>query len=160
MAADLLLPLLFCGILCWGAVQGVDVFAAFRTGAARGLTAAGEILPSLIALVTAVTMLRASGALELLCSVFAPAAEQLGLPHPVRPGQLHRAHRQRTHGLHRNHLLHHRPVLRRHKGAQYPALSACGPAGRSGGDLSECRRCGIVPGAVRPICKTAGFVIK
>ena len=53
MAADLLLPLLFCGILCWGAVQGVDVFAAFRTGAARGLTAAGEILPSLIALITA-----------------------------------------------------------------------------------------------------------
>ena len=61
MAADLLLPLLFCGILCWGAVQGVDVFAAFRTGAARGLTAAGEILPSLIALVTAVAMLRAPG---------------------------------------------------------------------------------------------------
>ena len=74
MAADLLLPLLFCGILCWGAVQGVDVFAAFRTGAARGLTAAGEILPSLIALVTAVAMLRASGALELLCTAFAPAA--------------------------------------------------------------------------------------
>ena len=179
MAADLLLPLLFCGILCWGAVQGVDVFAAFRTGAARGLTAAGEILPSLIALVTAVAMLRASGALELLCTAFAPAAEQLGLPgellpmallrpvsgsggysHPVRPGQFHRAHRQRTHGLHRNHLLYHRPVFRRHKGAQYPALSACGPAGRPGGDLSECRRCGTVPGAVRPICKTAGFVIK
>ena len=63
MAADLLLPLLFCGILCWGAVQGVDVFAAFRTGAARGLTAAGEILPS----------------------VFAPAAEQLGLPGELLP---------------------------------------------------------------------------
>ena len=85
MAADLLLPLLFCGILCWGAVQGVDVFAAFRTGAARGLTAAGEILTSLIALVTAVAMLRASGALELLCSVFAPAAEQLGLPGELLP---------------------------------------------------------------------------
>ena len=70
MAADLLLPLLFCGILCWGAVQGVDVFAAFRAGAVRGLTAAGEILPSLIALVTAVAMLRASGALELLCTGF------------------------------------------------------------------------------------------
>lgn len=185
MAADLLLPLLFCGILCWGAVQGVDVFAAFRTGAARGLTAAREILPSLIALVTAVAMLRASGALELLCSVFAPAAEQLGLPGELLPMALLRpvsgsgalalfediltrfgpdsfigAHRQRTHGLHRNHLLHYRPVLRRHKGAQYPALSACGPAGRPGGDLSECRRRGTVPGAVRPICKTAGFVIK
>lgn len=85
MAADLLLPLLFCGILCWGAVQGVDVFAAFRTGAARGLTAAGEILPSLIALVTAVAMLRASGALELLCTAFAPAAEQLGLPGELLP---------------------------------------------------------------------------
>ena len=175
MAADLLLPLLFCGILCWGAVQGVDVFAAFRTGAARGLTAAGEILPSLIALVTAVAMLRASGALELLCTAFAPAAEQLGLPGELLPMALLRpvsgsgalalfedirAHRQRTHGLHRNHLLHHRPVFRRHKGAQYPALSARGPAGRPGGDLSERRRCGTVPGAVRPICKTAGFVIK
>ncbi|MEI3578719.1 MAG: hypothetical protein V8Q30_01240 [Acutalibacteraceae bacterium] len=93
MAADLLLPLLFCGILCWGAVQGVDVFAAFRTGAARGLTAAGEILPSLIALVTAVAMLRASGALELLCTAFAPAAEQLGLPGELLPMALLRRFR-------------------------------------------------------------------
>lgn len=54
-------------------------------GAARGLTAAGEILPSLIALVTAVAMLRASGALELLCTAFAPAAEQLGLPGELLP---------------------------------------------------------------------------
>ena len=67
------------------ALSGVDVFAAFRTGAARGLTAAGEILPSLIALVTAVAMLRASGALELLCTAFAPAAEQLGLPGELLP---------------------------------------------------------------------------
>ena len=80
MAADLLLPLLFCGILCWGAVQGVDVFAAFRTGAARGLTAAGEILPSLIALVTAVAMLRASGALELAARALAPVLTALGIP--------------------------------------------------------------------------------
>ena len=62
MAADLLLPLLFCGILCWGVVQGVDVFSAFRTGAARGLSAAGEIFPSLAALVTAVARRRRPGA--------------------------------------------------------------------------------------------------
>ena len=40
MAGDLLLPLLFCGILGWGLLQGVDVFAAFRTGAAKGVSAA------------------------------------------------------------------------------------------------------------------------
>ena len=49
MAGDLLLPLLFCGILGWGLLQGVDVFAAFRTGSAKGVSAAGEILPSLVA---------------------------------------------------------------------------------------------------------------
>ena len=80
MAGDLLLPLLFCGILGWGLLQGVDVFAAFRTGAAKGISAAGEILPSLVALVTAVSMLRASGALEVLGAVLAPVAAQLGLP--------------------------------------------------------------------------------
>ena len=85
MAADLLLPLLFCGILGWGAVQGVDVFSAFRTGAARGLTAAGEIFPSLAALVTAVAMLPASGALELLCMALEPAAGLLGLPAELLP---------------------------------------------------------------------------
>ena len=85
MAGDLLLPLLFCGILGWGLLQGVDVFAAFRTGAAKGISAAGEILPSLVALVTAVSMLRASGALEVLRAALAPVAAQLGLPAELLP---------------------------------------------------------------------------
>ena len=186
MAADLLLPLLFCGILCWGAVQGVDVFAAFRTGAARGLTAAGEILPSLIALVTAVAMLRASGALELLCTAFAPAAEQLGLPgellpmallRPVSgsgalalfediltrfgPGQFHRAHRQRTHGLHRNHLLYHRPCTSAPQRCAIPGTVCPRPCWQTWlGICLSAAAVGLVAGAVRRRIVNSGFCDK
>ena len=61
------------------------MFSAFREGAVKGLSAAREILPSLVALVTAVAMLRSSGALELLCTALAPAARLFGLPGELLP---------------------------------------------------------------------------
>ena len=54
-------------------------------GGADGLKLLVTILPALVLLLTAVHMLRASGALELLCTAFAPAAEQLGLPGELLP---------------------------------------------------------------------------
>ena len=54
-------------------------------GGADGLKLLATILPALVLLLTAVHMLRASGALELLCTAFAPAAEQLGLPGELLP---------------------------------------------------------------------------
>ncbi len=49
-------------------------------GAAEGLKLLSSILPALIVLLTAVSMLRASGAVELLSSFFAPLLNLLGIP--------------------------------------------------------------------------------
>lgn len=50
------------------------------TGAAEGLKLLTSILPSLIILLTAVTMLRASGAVDLLSGWLAPLFHLLGIP--------------------------------------------------------------------------------
>ena len=50
------------------------------SGAGEGLQLVATILPTLIILMTAVTMLRSSGAMELLSSLLAPAFSLFGIP--------------------------------------------------------------------------------
>ena len=54
-------------------------------GIRQGLTTLLRILPPLIALLTAVYMLRASGALEALTELLRPALELLGIPPETAP---------------------------------------------------------------------------
>lgn len=49
-------------------------------GAGEGLKLVWSIVPALVLLLTAVTMLRASGAVELLCGLLAPVFSFLGIP--------------------------------------------------------------------------------
>lgn len=77
---DLIIPLLFAGIMIWGAVRRVDVFRCFCDGAARGLRTTAEILPALVLLVISVGMLRASGAVELLTGLLEPLCSAVGFP--------------------------------------------------------------------------------
>ena len=58
----------------------VDVYDALIAGAAGGLRVVSRILPSMAALLCAVYMLRASGALELLTLWLSPLLSALGLP--------------------------------------------------------------------------------
>ena len=63
---SLLIPLLLTAVAAWGLRQRVDVYAALTDGAAEGLRVLLRIFPNLVALLTAVYMFRASGALDLL----------------------------------------------------------------------------------------------
>ena len=74
--ASLLIPLLLTAAALWALGRRVDVYGALTAGASEGLTVLLRIVPSLIALLTAVYMFRASGALDLL----APGLEKLGIP--------------------------------------------------------------------------------
>jgi spore maturation protein B len=58
----------------------VDVYGALTRGAGEGLNIVIKILPSLVGLMTAVYMLRASGAMEALGNLIAPALKVLGIP--------------------------------------------------------------------------------
>ncbi|MBR1780097.1 MAG: spore maturation protein [Oscillospiraceae bacterium] len=83
--SDLLVPLLLGGAAIFAAARRVDVFDALCTGASEGLSLLRKICPNLIALLTAVSMLRASGALDLLARALAPALGWLGLPPELLP---------------------------------------------------------------------------
>ena len=77
---SLVIPLLLAAVAAWGAARRVDVYAALTDGAMDGLRVVLRICPNLIALLTAVYMFRASGALDLLTSLLAPALTALGIP--------------------------------------------------------------------------------
>lgn len=64
----------------YGLLRGVDVFAAMSEGAADGLRVVLKIFPPLVGLLTAVAMLRASGALDALTAMCAPLLEWMGIP--------------------------------------------------------------------------------
>lgn len=78
--SEYLIPFLLAGAAVYALCRRVDVFSALTAGAGEGLTVVLRILPSLVALLTAVYMLRASGALDLLTNLLTPALTFLGIP--------------------------------------------------------------------------------
>ena len=79
------LPVLVGLILLFGYVKGVPVFDTFLSGAKEGLRTSLKLLPTLVGLLVAVSMVRASGMLELLCVPLAPVAESLGVSPELLP---------------------------------------------------------------------------
>lgn len=69
----------------WGTLSGTDVFEAMLDGIRQGLKTLLHIFPSLIALLTAVYMLRASGLLDALTSLLSPLLALLGIPAETAP---------------------------------------------------------------------------
>lgn len=82
---DLLIPLLFCSTALFALSRRVDVYAALTKGAEEGLTVLFRIVPSLVALLSAVHMFRASGAMEAFAEALSPALELLGIPAECAP---------------------------------------------------------------------------
>jgi len=83
--SSLVIPLLLSGVAVYGMGRRVDVYSALSTGAGDGLRVMFRILPALIGLLTAVSMFRASGALEWLTRLCAPALDVLGIPAELTP---------------------------------------------------------------------------
>lgn len=72
-------------IILFAFIKKVPCFDTFLEGAKQGLISTYKIAPSLIGLIVAVNMLKASGALEMLIDFIRPAAEFLGFPAEVVP---------------------------------------------------------------------------
>ena len=78
--STLIVPVLLTFTACFALGKRVDVYSALTKGAEEGLTVLLHILPSLIALLSAVYMFRASGAMEALGALLAPALDKIGIP--------------------------------------------------------------------------------
>lgn len=76
----MLIPLILAGTALYAMVRRVDVYDALLCGAKDGLSVLLRIVPALVALLPAVYMLRASGALELAAEALGPVLSALGIP--------------------------------------------------------------------------------
>ena len=80
-----ILPGLITSMVVFGAVRRVAVYEVFIVAAKDGLQTALGIIPYLVAILAAVAMLRASGAIAGLVDVLAPILSPLGVPAEVVP---------------------------------------------------------------------------
>lgn len=78
-------PVLLAGVALFGLGRNVDVYNVLTHGAEEGLTVLLRIVPSLIGLLTAVSMFRASGAMDCLSNLCAPVLAFLGIPQETVP---------------------------------------------------------------------------
>ena len=83
--SSFVIPALLAATAVYGMGKRVDVYAALTHGAEEGLTVLLRIIPALVGLLTAVSMLRASGAMEWLSDLCAPLLEHLGIPPETIP---------------------------------------------------------------------------
>ena len=80
-----IIPALMLGLLAFGYFRGVAVYEVFVEGARDGFEVAVRIIPYLVAILVAVGMFRASGAMELLIGPLGSITALFGLPADALP---------------------------------------------------------------------------
>jgi spore maturation protein B len=83
-----LVPLLLLVIPIAGLLRRVRVYDAFVGGAKEGFNVAVRIIPYLVAMLVAIGMFRASGAMTLLARAIEPATRLVGMPAEALPAAL------------------------------------------------------------------------
>jgi spore maturation protein SpmB len=83
--APWIIPGLMVLLLGFGAARRVAVYEVFVEGARDGFQVAVRIIPYLVAILVAVAMLRASGALGMMVNWLSPATSLIGLPGEALP---------------------------------------------------------------------------
>jgi len=79
------IPGLMMGFLGFGFARGVRVYEVFVEGAKEGFQVAIKIIPYLVAILVAVGMFRASGAMEAMVHILGPFTGKIGLPPEALP---------------------------------------------------------------------------
>ena len=79
------IPLMLVGFPLYGLYKRVPVYESFVEGAKEGFQVAVRIIPYLVAILFAVAMFRASGAMDALARFLSPVLEPLGFPAEVLP---------------------------------------------------------------------------
>ena len=82
---DLLIPLLLIFVSVYALRNKQDVYTTLAAGAQDGLRLLMSIAPALVVLLTAVSMLRASGFFDLMSQFLAPACALVGIPPELVP---------------------------------------------------------------------------
>ena len=83
--ADFTVPLVIFGIVCYGCLMKVDVYDTFIKGAKDGFFTVIKIMPTLVGLMVAVGVLRASGLLDYLADIIGGFSKYIGFPGELVP---------------------------------------------------------------------------
>ncbi len=86
-----ILPLMVLGILTAGAVKKVKIYEEFIDGAKDGFKVSVSIIPYLVAIITAVSMFRASGAIDIITGIFGGLLDKLSIPADIIPVMITRS---------------------------------------------------------------------
>ncbi|MCL4425724.1 MAG: spore maturation protein [Firmicutes bacterium] len=79
------IPFLLLVIVSYGYFRGVKVYEVFVEGAQEGFDTAVRVMPYMITIFVAISIFRASGAMDLLAGALSPLAQVLGLPPELMP---------------------------------------------------------------------------
>jgi len=85
LVGTLAVPVILLGVALHGLARRVDIYAHLAAGAGDGLRVLVKIVPSLVVLLTAIGMLRASGFLDWLTAALDPVFGMLGIPSECAP---------------------------------------------------------------------------
>ena len=83
--SEFMVPLVIFYIVGYGMLMKKNIYEDFVKGAKDGMMTVVQILPTLIGLMVAVGVLRASGFLDLLGKIFVPIAKMTGFPSELVP---------------------------------------------------------------------------
>ena len=83
--SNLIIPMTFAVIILYGYLKHVDLYDNFVEGARDGMKTVAGILPTIVGLMVAVGILRASGAFDLFGRLISPITSRLGYPTEAVP---------------------------------------------------------------------------
>ena len=79
------LPAIIIIILTLGLIKKVPIYEVFTDGAKEGFKVSVNIIPYLVAIIVAISMLRASGIIELTGEILAPVLSNFNVPADIIP---------------------------------------------------------------------------
>lgn len=85
LAAKWAIPTIIFLIMVTAVLRRVNVYESFIDGAKEGFTTAVKTIPFLVAMFVAISVFRASGAMELFVRALSPVTEIFGIPAEVVP---------------------------------------------------------------------------
>jgi spore maturation protein B len=86
----LAIPMIIVFIPLYGYSKGLKVYEDFTDGAKEGFDVALRIIPFLVAIFLAISVFRASGAMDILTWIISPITSKIGMPGEVVPMALMR----------------------------------------------------------------------
>lgn len=79
------IPIIIGYIVLYGIIRKINVYSCFIEGVKEGFKITIDILPTLVGLMVAVGILRRSGLLSAICTIFSPIAKAINIPIDILP---------------------------------------------------------------------------